>query len=1049
MALVDLLVAMMRDHITAEEVAMLIRLFLEKAPPTDVILKGIQHIVQANMDMEVLHFLSFPLLPSTYCPGPRHSLGCREGDGENRPAHQLTSPWYVAPIHLPLVGQNCWPHAAEGFSLSLWMRVPPTAQENSAHLDRKSRRSTEFRDSNQDSTEQEKCPSVGRRGPPRSGDSLVEEGFLHIASLGSKALMLQLWAHLATGTFLFRICVDPNDEMKAGLLAQAESGEGLLIPGRWQHVALTYTQQPEGKKSIRGTLALWLCGLRKCELSLDYTLPRKSSLSTDTKTFCLLGHYLTCADELARQRGCWDMGCALLFNSSRVGPEEAFYLYASGPDCTSVIPCKYGTPSPNLSRYMTQEGLQDWDTLCRSRGGGPEIASLIESLAVVYVPGCPSQFSIYEPLTGLKGQPKTAVTQRTFSSKMAQSNVLEPQVLRALRPNQSQGLQSVLHKIGGAGTFIFLFARAVELSDCEQTQALALHILLSLVKQNQHRVQEMDSCHGYSMIHQVLINTKCIVGYHMLKAVLDGCCSQEILTVSADGQFCLNTESTAVVQDLRLVSGVLLDWKIWSRAQDGVWETLLAALEILIRVHHPQQTFNIQQLLKAQVVNRFLLTCQVLQEQLTPVPQEVCLSFAKIIQEVLGSPPDLELLRLIYNFLLAVHPPTKTHVCHTPTSFYFYLHIDGNLHQEKVQSIVSLRQYSSGEKSASSSVVSSSPISFTVVPPQDPTPSPSPEQDGGGQFLLPPSETLTAPSSPSLSHGDGDGGPCGAHQSSTETVRRDETEQLLSSCDSASTVRDLRADTPPVSVEEEPEEGRAADRFDSASEEATCGPESLKRLQSPQRRESSFASLGLAFPAHNGALPNTRRSSLVFSTHNGTLPITRRSSLVFPTHNSALPITRRSSLADSGMLPMNWESYAYTHGYNTSHSKADSTDRSGSLCRSGVEDCLVLMCCGLYELLRGKLLLLPDRMLDQVMDKLIQPQALIVLINHPSPLIQLGVMKLLDAYFIRASKEQKEKFLKSQGFSLLANQLYQQQGSQELLEFSLEMLFGSPRGAGG
>lgn len=139
--------------------------------------------------------------------------------------------------------------------------------------------------------------------------------------------------------------------------------------------------------------------------------------------------------------------------------------------------------------------------------------------------------------------------------------------------------------------------------------------------------------------------------------------------------------------------------------QCGVWETLLAALEILIRVHHPHQVFNIRQFLKAEVVHRFLLTCQVLQvgngafvtilyvlfrdyslkhfiflkehrdEHLTAMPQEVCLSFVKIIQEVLGSPPDLDLLKLIYNFLLAVHPPTNTYVCHTPSTFYFSLHI--------------------------------------------------------------------------------------------------------------------------------------------------------------------------------------------------------------------------------------------------------------------------------------------------------------------------------------------------------------------------------------
>lgn len=54
--------------------------------------------------------------------------------------------------------------------------------------------------------------------------------------------------------------------------------------------------------------------------------------------------------------------------------------------------------------------------------------------------------------------------------------------------------------------------------------------------------------------------------------------------------------------------------------------------------------------------------------------------------------------------------------------------------------------------------------------------------------------------------------------------------------------------------------------------------------------------------------------------------------------------------------------------------------------------------------------------------------------------------QLLDAYFTRAQKEQKEKFLKNHGFSLLANQLYIHQGSQGLLECFLEMLFGRPMG---
>lgn len=40
------------------------------------------------------------------------------------------------------------------------------------------------------------------------------------------------------------------------------------------------------------------------------------------------------------------------------------------------------------------------------------------------------------------------------------------------------------------------------------------------------------------------------------------------------------------------------------------------------------------------------------------------------------------------------------------------------------------------------------------------------------------------------------------------------------------------------------------------------------------------------------------------------------------------------------------------------------------------------------------LLILPDAMLEDVMDKLIQAEVLLVLVNHPSPAIQRGVIQV-------------------------------------------------------
>lgn len=78
---------------------------------------------------------------------------------------------------------------------------------------------------------------------------------------------------------------------------------------------------------------------------------------------------------------------------------------------------------------------------------------------MVFAPSNPRVYTIYEPVIRLKGQAKAVVTQRPFSSKEVQSLSLEPGALRALLPTETQGLQSVLHKIGGLGAFVFLYAR--------------------------------------------------------------------------------------------------------------------------------------------------------------------------------------------------------------------------------------------------------------------------------------------------------------------------------------------------------------------------------------------------------------------------------------------------------------------------------------------------------------------------------------------------------------------------------------------------------------
>ncbi|CAH6809584.1 Lyst [Phodopus roborovskii] len=1007
--LVDLLVSLMSSRTCSEELTLLLRIFLEKSPCTEILLFGIQKIVESDFNVGPSQYLTFPLLhtPSSSSgvspqksPGilnskalgllrrARISRSKKETDRESFSSRLLSS-WHIAPIHLPLLGQNCWPHLSEGFSVSLWFNVEYIHESESA-----AERAKKVKKRNKPSTLQDDS-FEGAEGDRPEGtesinpdDRLIEDGCIHLISLGSKALMIQVWADPHSGTFIFRVCMDSNDDVKAVSLAQVESQENIFFPSKWQHLVLTYLQYPQGKKNVHGEISIWVSGQRKTDVILDFVLPRKTSLSSDiNKTFCMIGHCLTSQDEFLQLPGKWDLGNLLLFNGAKIGSQEAFYLYACGPNYTSIMPCKYGKPVNDYSKYIDKEILrceQIRDLFMTKKG--VDVGLLIESLAVVYTTDCPAQYTIYEPVIRLKGQVKTQLTQRPFSSKEAQSILLEPSQLKSLRPTECKTIQGILHEIGGAGVFVFLFARVVELSGCEETQALALRVILSLIKYSQQRAHELENCNGLSMIHQVLVKQKCIVGFHILKTLLEGCCGEEVIHISEHGEFKLDVESHAIIQDVNLLQELLLDWKIWNKAEQGVWETLLAALEVLIRAEHHQQQFNIKQLLNAHVVHHFLLTCQVLQKKSRVNPY--------ILHLTVGN---------------------------------------GKIFQEKVQSIMYLRHSSSGGQSfPSPGFLVISPAAFTASPSEGTSSSNIIPQRMAAQMVR--SRSLPAfPTFTPLMQAPKLAGSLGysidklrnvsdAHPEkrnplgSPYTLKTSKEEAFISSCESAKTVCEMEvllAAQASASVVSRGTLGVPTARVDHrdlgteprsdddspVDESYPRRPDNLKGLASFQRSHSTIASLGLAFPSQNGSAAASRWPSLV------------------------------DRNADD------WENFTFSPAYEANYNKAASA-------HSVAEDCLIPICCGLYELLSGVLLILPDAMLEDVMDRIIQADTLLVLVNHPSPAIQQGVIKLLHAYINRASKEQKDRFLKNRGFSLLANQLYLHQGTQELLECFTEMFFG-------
>lgn len=53
---------------------------------------------------------------------------------------------------------------------------------------------------------------------------------------------------------------------------------------------------------------------------------------------------------------CCDLVGSVL--GSRIGTEEALYLYTSGPDLTSIMPCKYGKPNGIFTKFVNEDSLR-------------------------------------------------------------------------------------------------------------------------------------------------------------------------------------------------------------------------------------------------------------------------------------------------------------------------------------------------------------------------------------------------------------------------------------------------------------------------------------------------------------------------------------------------------------------------------------------------------------------------------------------------------------------------------------------------------------------
>jgi len=150
----------------------------------------------------------------------------------------------------------------------------------------------------------------------------------------------------------------------------------------------------------------------------------------------------------------------------------------------------------------------------------------------------------------------------------------------------------------------------VEVNSTEEEQALALSIILHLVRSDSELLNQYRSDGGTSLILRVLESSRCHAGRHILKAMLDAACDSCILIKDiGSGNHSISQNCEAVIIDPGLIKGILTAWRAWMKYD--TLNLLLQALLILLRDQHSHREFNASQLNRVGIVDTILTLCKV------------------------------------------------------------------------------------------------------------------------------------------------------------------------------------------------------------------------------------------------------------------------------------------------------------------------------------------------------------------------------------------------------------------------------------------------------
>ncbi|CAI9714704.1 lysosomal-trafficking regulator-like isoform X2 [Octopus vulgaris] len=1006
-----------QNQITAAELKLLLRLFMEDGSPYDLLLSTLTGIVE-NYRVSPTHYVQFPVTrqdssnsnyngSSSINSSSKHKMesGC------DNDVHPGSSPKVIslAPVTMQVSNLLPWPPYQNGFSVSLWLQlgdevlpdqwIPGTRSKEKMMQD-----STDMFD-NGDHHKTWLRSNLSHQTPDAA--SYISNECLHIFSVGTEEKMFEIWADPCIGTLVVRLTSLVSGST---VILKECSAPSLLNTNRWHHLILQYREVLD-ENILSGKVSIVLDGWWSQEMVLDHS---RDIRMTQLEPTVYLGHTRNYRNHLLNRKKSWYLGPLMLFKGANLSQEICFHLHALGPNCSSISKCDCSEQAasyiPQLFKNVVCFSGVSTDTLVGINQVNLDTAR--NNLILIYNPQHPKLFSLYCAGGSSQLPNSLGLTLGILPPSMIQSRDLLEQhplvVPVKVAPSLEilacfkNCLEQSAEEMGGINVFMFLVAKVFEKcrlpsddsdqglnllqmrQDMEKLQASALNLLFQMIKQVPSMCLQYMESQGDRMISRVLETSRSLISFRILKVLLDAATTESVMRFDSQlNTYIIKEQTLAIVQNMSVIENLLLRWRIWTRGPSSVMELLFKALECLVRDDHPHQMFNIKQYQAGNFVQRVFLMYQELVREHEPVPSAtISSSIVAIIQKMVGSPPDSHLIVAVCDFLLLMHPAADTYINYARSGFYFscWWGVPGTPIARRIsrknRTIDQVRLASLGDYDN------------------------EPEGTRKGLFRT---VSFVSSNKPVYDRQIGMNRPRSASYPSNNELRGWKTQKDKQNY-----------------AEQFQDGKKLSSKIHSQSEKTpdSCGTEnSFNEADSNDINDNSACSSGKS----------------AASAVDGNL--SQKLSSIDQDNSSSLCRRPLYSLSES-MSPTSCDIGSSLD----SDDDDDDDDVYESEDHETTEKGLVVLCAGLLELMCSTLIVFDETQLDKLLFNVINARVLIVLAHNSSAEIRALVIRLLDIYLQRCRNNHVEVFLKLNGFHLLATQLYHYQSEKSLVEMAFSIM---------